>query len=56
MKDKLGIGLSYYQEEQWLSAIKRQGKEIMTKSLLSHEQKAILSSEAIARSINKASY
>lgn len=56
MENKLNIGLTYYQEEQWLSAIKKYGKEIMDKSLLSHEQKAILSSEQIARSLNKASY
>lgn len=52
----LNIGLSYYQEEQWIVAIKKHGKAIMNKSLLSHDQKAILASEEIARTINKASY
>jgi hypothetical protein len=34
-----GTGLSYYQDEQWLSAIKKYGENIMNKSLLSTEQK-----------------
>jgi len=38
----LNIGLSYYQECQWLSAIKHYGITIMDKSLLSLEQKAVL--------------
>ena len=53
---KLDIGLSYYQEEQWISAIKHYGREIMDRSLLSFEQKSYLSAESIARQINKASY
>ena len=52
----LNIGLNYYQEEQWISAIKKHGKGIMDKSLLSHEQKSILASEEVARIINKESY
>ncbi|KKL77996.1 hypothetical protein LCGC14_2029200 [marine sediment metagenome] len=52
----LDIGLSYFQEEQWIAAISKYGKPIMGKSLLSQQQKAILASEQIARSINKASY
>ena len=52
----LNIGLSYYQEEQWISAIKKHGKVIMNNSLLSQEQKAILASEQIVRMIGKASY
>ena len=34
-----GTGLSYYEDEQWLSAIKKYGENIMNKSLLSTEQK-----------------
>ena len=56
MEANLDIGLSYYQEEQWIVAIQKYGRSIMDKSLLSHWQKAILASEQIARSINKASY
>ena len=41
----LNCGLSYYQEEQWLSALKRHGYNIMDKSLLSTEQKEILFNE-----------
>ena len=52
----LNIGLSYYQEEQWIVAIKQHGKAIMDKSLLSQEQKAILAAEEIARCVNRASY
>jgi len=40
---ELNIGLSYYQEAEWLSAIKHYGKSIMDKSLLSKEQKEALS-------------
>jgi hypothetical protein len=39
---RLNIGLSYYQECQWLSAIKHYGAKIMDKSLLSSGQKAAL--------------
>ena len=45
----LNIGLSYYQECQWLSAIKHYGITIMDKSLLSPEQKQLLISEAERR-------
>ena len=38
----LNIGLSYYQEMQWLSAICKYGDKIMGKSLLSIEQKEAL--------------
>ena len=41
MESRLGIGLSYYQEEQWLSAIKKHGVGILGKSLLSYEQNII---------------
>ena len=51
----LNIGLTYYQEEQWINAIKKYGRAIMDKSLLSQQQKAILASEQIARSIKKTS-
>ncbi len=36
------IGLTYYQECQWLSAIKLHGTSIMDKSLLSRTQKDTL--------------
>jgi hypothetical protein len=39
---KLNIGLTYYQELEWLSAIKKYGESIMQKSLLSVEQKSAL--------------
>lgn len=39
---ELNIGLSYYQERQWMSAIKQYGQSILEKSLLSKEQKDIL--------------
>jgi hypothetical protein len=42
----LNIGLSYYQECEWLSAIKHYGESIMNKSLLSPEQKAALIANA----------
>ena len=42
----LNIGLTYYQEEQWLSAIKKYSVSIMDKSLLSIEQKQILTAQA----------
>jgi hypothetical protein len=41
----LNIGLSYYQERQWIEAIKQYGKGIMEKSLLSIAQKEILLKE-----------
>ncbi len=43
---ELKIGLSYYQERQWISAIKKYGKSIMDKSLLSNEQKHTLISNS----------
>lgn len=46
---QLNIGLTYYQECQWLVAIKRHGTDIMSKSLLSLSQKAILAQEAKGR-------
>ena len=42
----LNIGLTRYQELQWLSAIKIYGVGIMDKSLLSQEQKEALKKEA----------
>ncbi len=39
---ELNIGLTRYQELQWLSAIKRYGNSILDKSLLSQEQKTAL--------------
>lgn len=46
MEPKLNIGLSRYQELQWLSAVKIYGARIMDKSLLSPEQKARIIREA----------
>lgn len=42
----LNIGLTYYQETQWIAAIKRYGISIMNKSLLSNDQKETLEREA----------
>ncbi len=42
---ELNIGLTYYQECQWLNAIKHYGQSILDKSLLSKEQKQILISQ-----------
>ena len=56
MRNNLKIGLSYYEEERWIAAIKKYGKSIMDKSQLSPVQKSILASEEIARLINRASY
>ena len=39
---ELNIGLSYYEERQWIPAIKRHGSSIMNKSLLSKKQKEVL--------------
>jgi hypothetical protein len=39
---RLNIGLSFYQECQWLSAIKEYGSVIMNRSLLSIDQKTVL--------------
>lgn len=47
---RLNIGLSYYQEECWLVAIKLHGSSIMVKSLLSRGQKAELLNEYHKRS------
>lgn len=38
----LNIGLTYYQECQWLSSIKKYGTAILDKSLLSRTQKDTL--------------
>ena len=42
----LGIGLNYYQEQQWINAIRRHGRAIMDKSLLSIDQKTMLNKYA----------
>lgn len=42
VENKLNIGLTAYQELQWLSAIKLYGKGIMDKSLLTKAQKDAL--------------
>ena len=42
----LNIGLAYYQELQWLSAIKLYGKSITDNSLLTTQQKEALVKEA----------
>ena len=47
-KGTLNCGLSYYQEAQWISAIRKHGESIMDKSLLSNEQRAILIRAATA--------
>ena len=39
---KLNIGLTYYQETQWISAIIKYGTSIMNKSLLTIAQKDTL--------------
>ena len=39
---ELNIGLNYYQEQQWIQAIRRYGKSILDKSLLSIDQKTML--------------
>jgi len=46
---KLDIGLDYYQEEQWLSALRLYGTTIMDKSLLSAGQKEELIKESDKR-------
>ena len=45
---QFNIGLSYYQERQWISAIKRYGNSILDKSLLSKEQKRVLKAKSKA--------
>jgi hypothetical protein len=45
-KPMFDIGLTYYQECQWISAIKNYGEVIMEKSLLSRDQKDVLIEEA----------
>ena len=46
MTSTMNIGLTYYQERQWLSAIKHYGIGIMDRSLLSRDQKDALIKEA----------
>jgi hypothetical protein len=46
---KLDIGLSYYQEESFLSAIKLYSPSVMDRSLLSIGQKDELIKESIRR-------
>ena len=46
---KLDIGLDYYQEEQWLSALRLYSTTIMDKSLLSAGQKEELIKESDKR-------
>ena len=45
-KGEFNIGLSYYQEREWISSIRKYGWSITEKSLLSNAQKAKLISEA----------
>ena len=39
MESQYNIGLTYYQECQWIAAIKQYGMSIMDRSLLSKDQK-----------------
>jgi hypothetical protein len=43
---ELNIGLSYYQEREWITAINHYGQVIMDKSLLSQSQKTALLKQA----------